>query len=260
MHKKTVNKKLWAVALVVAVVGGSATLAVGTAFGHDRPGPTFEPDYKMSKQYVAVTTYKILRDHAPNAIRGCESDVKRERNRFDDLGNAGAFTRGAINCLHKLGYLQGLPGGTPSDFGEWSYWAGLPDVDGYELQAYRDDLLVDATMSLACPTSGDRDSDDDYIWISLDGVALTPDDFEQVAVEYRLKDSSNKVIRERWDAFIDYDRDSTRLVPADQGSFARQLRSAGTGDLRIIAKDETGTVRAFFRIDGVLSVLDVLTC
>ena len=254
---KNSNKKLLAVALVAALIGGSATLAAGTAFGHHTKGPRFAPGYEMSKQYVAVTTYKILRDHAPDAIRGCNSDVKRERNRFKDLGSAGPFTRGAINCLYKLGYLQGLPGGTPSEFEEWSL--GLPDLDGYELQAYRDDPLVDATMSISCPTSGNRDSDDN-VWVSLDGAALSPDDFEQVGVEYRLEEGRNKLIKERWDAFIGSDRASTRLVPTDQGAFLRQLKSAGTGDLRIVAKDGRGSVRAFFEIDGVRSVLNVMAC
>ncbi len=30
----------------------------------------------MSKQYVAVTVYKILRDNAPDTIEGCERNVK----------------------------------------------------------------------------------------------------------------------------------------------------------------------------------------
>ena len=66
----------------------------------------------MSKQYVAVTAYKILRDEAPATVAGCASDVKAEPDRFVDLGGAGAFTRGAINCLDKLGYLDDLPGGS----------------------------------------------------------------------------------------------------------------------------------------------------
>jgi hypothetical protein len=259
------NKKLLAVALVAAVVGGSATLAAGTALGHHTTG-RFEPGYRMSKQYVALTTYKILRDQAPDAIQGCASDVKQERNRFNDLRRAGAFTRGAINCLNKLGYLQDLPGGTPSDFGKWS-WAGQPDDEVYELQAYKNDPLVKATMSLACLTSGDRDSDDPYVWISLDGVALSPDNFEQIGVKYRFVDgtdtkrsnSQGKDIKQRWDAFSDDSRSTTRLVPANQGSFVRQLRSAGTGDLRIVGSDATETIRAFFEVDGVPSVLDILT-
>ena len=77
-------------------------------------GRLFEPGYAMSKQYVAVTAYKILRDQAPATVSGCASDVKTEPDRFADLGGAGAFTRGAINCLDKLGYLEGLPGGRDS--------------------------------------------------------------------------------------------------------------------------------------------------
>ncbi len=259
------TKKLLAVALVAAVVGGSATLAAGTAFGHHTK-PRFAPGHEMSKQNVALATYKILRAHAPDAIKGCKSDVKKERNRFGDLGRTGAFTRGAINCLNKLGYLQGLPGGTPSDFGEWS-WAGRPDREIYELQAYKNDPLVKATMSLACLTPGDRDSDDPYVWISLDGVALSPDDFGQVQVTYRLtegKDSKGyksyrKDIRQKWDAFSDDSRSTTRLVPADQGSFVRQLKNTGAGDLRIVGSDATESIRAFFEIEGVRSVLGILT-
>ena len=71
----------------------------------------FEPSYGMSKQFVAVTVYKVLREHAPGTLAGCASDVKTEADRFGDLGAAGAFTRGAVNCLDKLGYLDGLPGG-----------------------------------------------------------------------------------------------------------------------------------------------------
>lgn len=255
------SKKLLVVALVAAVVGGSATLAAGTALGHHTTG-RFDPGYRMSKQYVALTTYKILRDHAPDTIQGCKSDVKRERNRFNDLGRAGAFTRGAINCLNKLGYLQDLPGGTRIDFGEWS-WAGRPDDEVYELKAYKNDPLVKATMSLACLTSGDRDSDDPYVWISLDGVDLSPDNFDQVGVTYRFVDGQanrqGKDTKQRWDASSNDSRSTTRLVPANQGSFVRQLRSAGTGDLRIAGSDATETVRAFFEIDGVRSVLDILT-
>ena len=80
--------------------------------GGSASGPSFEPGYAMSKQYVAVTVYKILRDHAPDTIDGCERNVKDEPDRFNDLGAAGAFTRGSINCLDKLGYLDGLPGGS----------------------------------------------------------------------------------------------------------------------------------------------------
>ena len=76
-------------------------------------GRGFEPGYAMSKQYVAVTAYKILRDHAPDTVNGCQTDVKDEPDRFDDLHAAGAFTRGSINCLDKLGYLSGLPGISP---------------------------------------------------------------------------------------------------------------------------------------------------
>ena len=75
---------------------------------------SFEPGYAMSKQYVAVTVYKTLRDHAPATIDGCERNVKDEPDRFNDLHNTPAFTRGTINCLHKLGYLSGLPGGSQS--------------------------------------------------------------------------------------------------------------------------------------------------
>ena len=72
----------------------------------------FEPGYGMSKQFVAVTVYKVLREHAPGTLSGCLSDVKSEPDRFGDLGAAGAFTRGAVSCLDKLGYLDGLPGGS----------------------------------------------------------------------------------------------------------------------------------------------------
>ena len=96
-----------AVALVAAVM-----VPVVPAGAADESLRVFEPDYRMSKQYVAVTAYKILRDHASETVAGCASDVKTEPDRFDDLGAAGAFTRGSINCLDKLGYLEGnLPGG-----------------------------------------------------------------------------------------------------------------------------------------------------
>ena len=98
----------FAAAMVAAVV-----VPVGPAGAAEGSLRSFEPDYRMSKQYVAVTAYKILRDHAPGTVAGCASDVKSEPDRFDDLGGAGAFTRGSINCLDKLGYLEGnLPGGS----------------------------------------------------------------------------------------------------------------------------------------------------
>ena len=96
----------------VAVI--SSVVAAAPAAGLE--SRNFEPGYAMSKQYVAVTAYKVLRDHAPSTVAGCESDVKDEPDRFDDLSAAGAFTRGSINCLDKLGYLSGLPGGSGSSF------------------------------------------------------------------------------------------------------------------------------------------------
>ena len=104
--------RLLATLAVAAVVWGVVAAAPAAGF----EGRSFEPGYAMSKQYVAVTVYKILRDHAPGTISGCESDVKNEPDRFDDLDAAGAFTRGSINCLDKLGYLSGLPGGSTSSF------------------------------------------------------------------------------------------------------------------------------------------------
>ena len=98
--------------LLTAVFAGAIISVSALAQPASATGRTFEPGYAMSKQYVAVTTYKILRDHAADTIGACESDVKNEPDRFDDLGSAGAFTRGAINCLDKLGYVKGLPGGS----------------------------------------------------------------------------------------------------------------------------------------------------
>ena len=104
------------VAGVVVWPTGAAGAQVGSAHSTDgsSSGPVrlFEPGYAMSKQFVAVTTFKVLREHAPGTLAGCASDVKSEPGRFEDLGGAGAFTRGAVNCLDKLGYLAGLPGGS----------------------------------------------------------------------------------------------------------------------------------------------------
>ena len=105
--------RLWAALLASVAVVSSVVAAAPAAGAESR---NFEPGYAMSKQYVAVTAYKILRDHAPSTVAGCESDVKDEPDRFDDLSAAGAFTRGSINCLDKLGYLSGLPGGSGSSF------------------------------------------------------------------------------------------------------------------------------------------------
>ena len=101
------------VAVLAAAMMAAVVVPVGPAGAAEGSLRSFEPDYRMSKQYVAVTAYKILRDHAPGTVAGCASDVKSEPDRFDDLGGAGAFTRGSINCLDKLGYLEGnLPGGS----------------------------------------------------------------------------------------------------------------------------------------------------
>ena len=97
-----------AAAAAAMVVWGVAAAAPAAA----SESRSFEPGYAMSKQYVAVTVYKILRDNAPDTIEGCERNVKNEPDRFNDLHTAAAFTRGSINCLDKLGYLQGLPGGS----------------------------------------------------------------------------------------------------------------------------------------------------
>ena len=103
----------WFAGIIAALVG-VATITTAPAAASES-GSSFEPGYAMSKQYVAVTAYKILRDHAPSTVGGCASDVKSEPDRFVDLGGAGAFTRGAINCLDRLGYLAGLPGGSSQD-------------------------------------------------------------------------------------------------------------------------------------------------
>ena len=104
------------VAVLAAAMVAAVVVPVGPAAAAEGSLPSFEPDYRMSKQYVAVTAYKILRDHASGTVAGCASDVKSEPDRFDDLGGAGAFTRGSINCLDKLGYLEGnLPGGSEQD-------------------------------------------------------------------------------------------------------------------------------------------------
>lgn len=96
----------WTVAAVAVLLTiGIATAAMAT-------GRQFEPDYPMSKQYVAVSVYKILRDVAPETLADCAADVKQEPSRFADIGGAGAFTQGAINCLDKLGMLEDLPGGS----------------------------------------------------------------------------------------------------------------------------------------------------
>ena len=106
------GRGVW-LAVIVAALAASVAVPIAPAAAADRWVRVFEPDYRMSKQFVAVTAYKILRDHAPETVAGCASDVKAEPDRFEDLGAAGAFTRGSINCLDKLGYLEGnLPGGT----------------------------------------------------------------------------------------------------------------------------------------------------
>ena len=97
---------------VLMAAGGLALLGARPAGAAVR---MFEPGYAMSKQFVAVTAYKVLREHALKTLTGCASDVKTEADRFGDLGEAGAFTRGAVNCLDKLGYLDGLPGGSSQD-------------------------------------------------------------------------------------------------------------------------------------------------
>lgn len=102
--RTTLNRM--AIAALVATIAVIALTTVANASQR-----RFEPDYPMSKQYVAVSVYKILRDHAPSVISDCEADVKREPSRFADIGDAGLFTQGAINCLDKLGMLSGLPGG-----------------------------------------------------------------------------------------------------------------------------------------------------
>ena len=102
---------------VAALMALAALPLAPAAAAEDSSGRLFEPGYAMSKQYVAVTAYKILRDQAPATVVGCASDVKTEPDRFADLAGAGAFTRGAINCLDKLGYLEGLPGGSEGTSG-----------------------------------------------------------------------------------------------------------------------------------------------
>ena len=102
----------WPRAGVAAAVVLLAAGVLAVPAGADSTERSFHPGYRMSKQYVAVTAYKVLRDHARSTLEGCASDVKAEPDRFADLGAAGAFTRGAVNCLDKKGYLDGLPGGS----------------------------------------------------------------------------------------------------------------------------------------------------
>ena len=101
-------RRVGAASAVLAVAAGVLAVPVGADVAEE----SFHPKFRMSKQYVAVTAYKVLRDHAGSTLEGCASDVKTEPDRFADLGEAGAFTRGAINCLDKQGYLGGLPGGS----------------------------------------------------------------------------------------------------------------------------------------------------
>ena len=111
------TKRSGLLCLLVAASAVAAALPLAPAVSAQASGRHFEPGYVMSKQYVAVTAYKILRDEAPATVAACASDVKAEPDRFVDLGGAGAFTRGAINCLDKLGYLDGLPGGSEGSSG-----------------------------------------------------------------------------------------------------------------------------------------------
>ena len=80
------GRRFWLVlgAAAAAVLWG----AVAAAPAASAQSRSFEPGYAMSKQYVAVTVYKILRDRAPDAVSGCERNVKDEPDRFDDLSDS----------------------------------------------------------------------------------------------------------------------------------------------------------------------------
>ena len=253
----------WVVALIAVIVLAAA--GAGAAVG--ATGRTFEPDYRMSKQYVAVATYKILRDHAPQSIRACESDVKKEPDRFEDLGNAGAFTRGAINCLDKLGYLEGLPGGSQTPGPVTAYFGDWQDVSGSNIEFDWEEYSLEAAetdsegswMRLWCtysPVSGEYLEDYSDIGLYFPQLEVLPDNAGQVNVDYRFEDG--QVIREIWDAIV-FD-EGTMVYSANKNSFARRLSNAGNGALHFLVEDTYGTVSASFEIDGVASVLDSLRC
>ena len=121
------NGAIGAVAALVTLAALTAGLGPAAAQSAER---TFDPAFKMSKQYVAVTAYKVLRDHAPTLIADCEKNVKNEPdNRFSDLGGEKTqpFTRGAINCLDKQGYLAGnLPGVSAADDDDRTFDPAFP--------------------------------------------------------------------------------------------------------------------------------------
>ncbi len=219
---------------------------------------SFEPGYRMSKQYVAVTSYKILRDRAPETIYECESNIKEEPSRFDDLREAGAFTRGAINCLAKLGYLAGLPGGTGGmNLGEWSYFSSRDErgkvlANSYSLEAQS------ATADLLHMQCGTESSDWDAIFLGVWKV-LEGDEEDRIAIEYRFADDA--VVKEPW-ALLPAEDDFTWLYPESFDLLASKMRNAGSGELTFIVRDEQGNSQyeTVFQIDGVEGVLDNLSC
>ena len=205
-----------------------------------------------------MTSYKILRDRAPETINECEWNIKDEPSRFDDLSEAGAFTRGAINCLDKLGYLAELPGGTGgTNLGEWSYYGSRDESGNVLANVY---LLVaqSATVDPLHMQCGTESTDWDAIFLGV-WKGLEGDEEDRIAVEYRFADDA--VVKEPW-ALLPAEDDFTWLYPESFDLLASKMRDAGSGELTFIVLDEQGDSQyeTVFQIDGVEGVLDNLPC
>ena len=97
MPWRTLTTVLVGIAVLVTAVGLAATSG------------SFDPDGKRpTKGYVAVQTYRWLRDNAPDAIEGCD----RKTDQYDDLDQESVsdFKREAINCLASVGFFNDWPG------------------------------------------------------------------------------------------------------------------------------------------------------
>lgn len=263
---------------VAVALGVLAVAIVGHAALAGATGRLFEPDYPMSKQYVAVATYKILRDYAPAAVADCESNVKSEPTRFADIGGAGAFTQGAINCLDKLGYLDGLPGGDPSGStpatptttprvtnGAWETFSGDNTSGSYVgvvLQGEAPGLYSweqPPLLYVRCGTGGASANDD--VFVGTPWLIFNDYDSDSSTVEWRISPHMPTPVQET-DWWSNEDSNSVVFAP-DRSSLKARLASTDSGRLHmtIIPGSTIGNAEsASFDITGAAAALANLPC